>query len=112
MRDVLLSLSGWLTAGDDCGLATVVRTFRSAPRAPGAALAAGPQGAVVGSVSGGCVEGAVLELAVECAGGGAAPGLHSFGISDDLALSAGLSCGGQVEVSSRASRRAVTWPPG
>ena len=59
MRDVLNDIMKWWDADETFGLATVVRTFRSAPREPGAALAVGADGEVVGSVSGGCVEGAV-----------------------------------------------------
>lgn len=65
MRDLLPVLSGWYAAGAPFGLATVVAVSRSAPRDPGAAMAVGPGDEVVGSVSGGCVEGAVFELARE-----------------------------------------------
>ncbi|ORB61166.1 XdhC family protein, partial [Mycobacterium shinjukuense] len=70
MRDVLAELMAIWSAGDTAGVATVVRTFRSAPRQPGAALLVAPDGSVSGSVSGGCVEGAVYELAAEVARGG------------------------------------------
>ena len=63
MRDILEHTEKWWDAGETFGLATVVRTFHSAPREPGAALAVSAGGEVVGSVSGGCVEGAVYELA-------------------------------------------------
>ena len=65
MRDILDQITKWWDAGETFGLATVVRTFRSAPREPGAAMAVSVGGEVVGSVSGGCVEGAVYELAQE-----------------------------------------------
>ena len=63
MRDILGQIEKWWDAGETFGLATVVRTFSSAPRDPGAALAVSAGGEVIGSVSGGCVEGAVYELA-------------------------------------------------
>ena len=65
MRDILDPISKWWDAGDTFGLATVVRTYRSAPREPGAAMAVSAEGEAVGNVSGGCVEGAVYELASE-----------------------------------------------
>ena len=65
MRDILDPISKWWDAGETFGLATVVRTFSSAPREPGAAMAVSADGEAVGSVSGGCVEGAVYELAGE-----------------------------------------------
>jgi xanthine dehydrogenase accessory factor len=90
-------ITPWWASGETLGLATVVRTFRSAPREPGAALAVSPGGEVVGSVSGGCVEGAVYELAGEvCASG--APVLQTYGVSDDEAFSVGLTCGGIIEI--------------
>ena len=63
MRDVLADLLRWWEAGETVGVGTVVGTFRSAPRPPGAAMLVGPDGTAVGSVSGGCVEGAVYEEA-------------------------------------------------
>lgn len=89
-------LSIWRT-GDTAGLATVVRTMRSAPRQPGAAMVVAPDGSVSGSVSGGCVEGAVYELATEVAGTGA-PRLERYGISDDDAFAVGLTCGGVIDI--------------
>ena len=62
MRDVMDQLEGWWKNGQSAALATVVGTFRSAPRQPGASMLVGPDGEAVGSVSGGCVEGAVYEL--------------------------------------------------
>lgn len=89
-------MSIWL-AGGTAGLGTVVRTFRSAPRPPGAALVVAPDGAVTGSVSGGCVEGAVYELATEAARTGTAR-LERYGVSDDDAFAVGLTCGGVIDV--------------
>src|SRR5271156_5443395 len=79
------------------GLATVVRTFRSAPRDPGAALAVSPDGEVIGSVSGGCVEGAVYELSLEVCETGV-PVLRTYGVSDDDAFAVGLTCGGILDI--------------
>ncbi len=84
-------------SGGTAGLATVVRTIRSAPRPAGAALVVAPDGSVSGSVSGGCVEGAVYELATEVVGAGL-PALQRYGISDDDAFAVGLTCGGLLDV--------------
>ena len=97
MRDILDPLTKWWEAGDTVGLATVVRTFRSAPREPGAAMAVGTDGEVTGSVSGGCVEGAVYEVAQEVVESGQAR-LETYGVSDDEAFSVGLTCGGILHV--------------
>jgi xanthine dehydrogenase accessory factor len=95
MREILPVLSGWYGAGTPFGLATVVAVSRSAPRGPGAAMAVGPDDEVVGSVSGGCVEGAVFELAKEVVETGRAR-LQSFGYSDADAFAVGLTCGGEI----------------
>ncbi|WP_042381825.1 XdhC family protein [Streptacidiphilus melanogenes] len=95
MREILPALRRWYGAGETFGLATVVGVTRSAPRAPGAAMAVGPDDEVVGSVSGGCVEGAVFELAQEVVRTGR-PQLASFGYSDDDAFAVGLTCGGEI----------------
>ncbi len=84
-------------AGGTAGVGTVVRTFRSAPRPPGAAMVVAPDGTVSGSVSGGCVEGAVYELATEVAADGL-PRLQRYGVSDDDAFAVGLTCGGIIDV--------------
>ncbi len=97
MRDILDPISKWWDAGETFGLATVVRTFSSAPREPGAALAVAADGEVVGSVSGGCVEGAVYELAGEVRSAGR-PVLQTYGISDDDAFAVGLTCGGIIDI--------------
>ncbi|MER5982426.1 XdhC/CoxI family protein [Streptomyces sp. NPDC001787] len=101
MRDILPELRDWLTAGTPFALATVVAVHGSAPRGPGAAMAVGSEGAVAGSVSGGCVESDVYEVAGEVLASGR-PRLRSYGISDDEALGAGLTCGGTIEVLVRA----------
>ncbi|MFD1937804.1 MULTISPECIES: XdhC family protein [Nonomuraea] len=93
MRDVLPEIMRWWESGLRFGLATVVSTFSSAPRPPGAAMAVrGDE--VVGSVSGGCVEGAVFELASEIE----TPVLQRYGVSDDDAFAVGLTCGGIIDI--------------
>jgi xanthine dehydrogenase accessory factor len=96
LRDILDQITKWWDSGETFGLATVVNTFRSAPRDPGAALAVSG-GEVVGSVSGGCVEGAVYELAQEVCESGQ-PVLQTYGISEDTAFDVGLTCGGIIEL--------------
>jgi xanthine dehydrogenase accessory factor len=97
VRDILDPISKWWDAGEAFGLATVVRTFSSAPREPGAAMAVSDDGEAVGSVSGGCVEGAVYELAGEVRASGQAV-LQTYGISDDDAFAVGLTCGGIIDI--------------
>ena len=97
MREVLPELHRWWHDGAVVALATVVATYRSAPRPPGACMLVGPDGSAVGSVSGGCVEGAVFELGHQVRAGGS-PVLQRYGISDELAESVGLTCGGVLEV--------------
>jgi xanthine dehydrogenase accessory factor len=97
MRDVLAELTGWWRTGETVALGTVVGTWRSAPRQPGAAMLVGPGGEAVGSVSGGCVEGAVYELGQEVIGSGT-PVLQRYGVSDDEAMGVGLTCGGILDV--------------
>jgi xanthine dehydrogenase accessory factor len=97
VRDILDQIVKWWDAGDTFGLASVVRTFSSAPREPGAALAVSADGEVVGSVSGGCVEGAVYELATDVIASGQ-PVLQRYGVSDDTAFSVGLTCGGIIDI--------------
>ncbi|MEV5987791.1 XdhC/CoxI family protein [Streptomyces sp. NPDC052051] len=95
MREILPALHRWYVTGAPFGLATVVAVSRSAPREPGAAMAVGPGDEVVGSVSGGCVEGAVFELAQEVVESGTAR-LETFGYSDEDAFAVGLTCGGEI----------------
>ena len=97
VRDVLAELMSLWRAGGTAGLGTVVRTFRSAPRPPGASMVVAPDGAVSGSVSGGCVEGAVYELAAEVTQTGT-PRLERYGVSDDTAFAVGLTCGGVIDI--------------
>lgn len=97
MREVLKDLVEAVAAGHTVGLGTVVRTFRSAPRPAGASMMVDADGQAVGSVSGGCVEGALYELATEVADSGN-PVLQRYGISDDAAFEVGLTCGGIIDV--------------
>ena len=97
MREVLTELLDWWEQGHSVGVGTVVATFRSAPRPPGASMLVGPDGTAVGSVSGGCVEGAVYELAQEVLESGT-PALQRYGVSDDDAMAVGLTCGGVLDV--------------
>jgi xanthine dehydrogenase accessory factor len=97
MREVLSAVRDALVSGNTAALATVVRTFESAPRPPGASMFVTPDAEVVGSVSGGCVEGAVYELGMQVKEDGR-PELVRYGISDDDAFSVGLTCGGILDV--------------
>src|SRR3978361_915478 len=117
MREVLDELIGWWQAGETVGMGTVVATWRSAPRPAGASMLVGPHGppwgraargagawsllgpdgTAVGSVSGGCVEGAVYEEAKDVVASGQ-PTLERYGVSDDDAFAVGLTCGGILDV--------------
>lgn len=97
MRDILDELLAVWRIGETAGLATVVRTMKSAPRAPGAAMVVAPDGSVAGSVSGGCVEAAVYELAGEVVRT-TQPRLQRYGITDDDAFAVGLTCGGIIDI--------------
>ena len=97
MRDLLPHLRGWYAEGSRFALATVVDTFRSAPRQPGAAMAVSGRGEAVGSVSGGCVEAAVYEQGIEVVESGR-PVRQRYGVSDDDAFAVGLTCGGVIDV--------------
>jgi xanthine dehydrogenase accessory factor len=97
VRDVLDELMRRYSAGEKVALGTVVATFSSAPRAPGAAMLVAEDGTVTGSVSGGCVEGAVYELAQQVLEDGR-PVLERYGVSDDDAFAVGLTCGGIIDI--------------
>src|ERR1051326_8153485 len=97
MRELLPDLERWRAQGERVALARVVATRRSAPRPVGSKLAVSEGGELSGSVSGGCVESEVYEVAREVLRGGE-PRLLTYGISDDLALSVGLPCGGEIDV--------------
>lgn len=95
--DILDQAHAWRADGRGVALATVVVTWGSSPRPVGSQLAVDDGGAFVGSVSGGCIEGAVADAAREAMRTGA-PQLLDFGISDERAWEVGLSCGGKVKV--------------
>ncbi|MER7459872.1 XdhC/CoxI family protein [Micromonospora sp. NPDC126480] len=97
MREVLGDLLAWWRAGDPVAMATVVGTWQSAPRPPGAVMLVGPGGTAVGSVSGGCVEAAVYDLGLAVTESGE-PRLARYGVSDDDAFEVGLTCGGTIEI--------------
>ncbi|MFC1403671.1 MULTISPECIES: XdhC family protein [Streptacidiphilus] len=97
MQDIAEQLDAWHAAGRSFAVATVVSVSGSAPRDPGAALAVDNDGEAVGSVSGGCVEGAVYELCQSALASGK-PELHRFGFSDEDAFAVGLTCGGIIDV--------------
>jgi xanthine dehydrogenase accessory factor len=97
VRDVLPELMVEWSAGRTTGVATVVATFRSAPRPAGASMLVAADGSAVGSVSGGCVEGAVYDLAQQVVAD-ATPTLQRYGVSDDDAFAVGLTCGGILDV--------------
>jgi xanthine dehydrogenase accessory factor len=97
MRDIAEQLFAWHAAGRPYAVATVVGVSGSAPREPGAALAVGDDGEAVGSVSGGCVEGAVYELCQEALATGRST-FESFGYSDSDAFAVGLTCGGTLDI--------------
>jgi xanthine dehydrogenase accessory factor len=96
-EDVLQTAAEWLASGRKVALGTVVKTWGSAPRQAGSQIAVRDDGAFVGSVSGGCIEGAVIESAQAAMQDGKVRTLE-FGVSDELAWSVGLACGGRVEV--------------
>ncbi|MGC5615417.1 XdhC family protein [Georgenia sp. Z1491] len=97
MKDILDDLVGWWESDVPFAVAVVIRTWSSAPRPPGAAMAVVGTGEVVGSVSGGCVEGAVYEVAQEVLRTGR-PELVTYGVGDDDAFAVGLTCGGTIEL--------------
>ena len=97
MKDILLQLETWQARGDKIALATVIQTWGSSPRAPGAKMAINQQGEMIGSVSGGCVEGAVVEEAMRVLKTGRPKLLH-YGVADETAWEVGLACGGSIEI--------------
>ena len=96
-EDILAIAATWKAAGEDVAIATVVETWGSAPRPPGALLAVRDDGVVSGSVSGGCVEGAVVTEAMDIIASGK-PKLLQFGVADETAWKVGLACGGKIGV--------------
>jgi xanthine dehydrogenase accessory factor len=96
-EDILAIAAGWAAEGETVALATVVETWGSSPRPAGSRLAVTQSGRMAGSVSGGCIEGAVAEAAAQSMANGA-PQLLDFGISDERAWEVGLACGGKLKV--------------
>ena len=108
MREILSDLLAAYDRGEPCAMATVVRTWRSAPRPAGASMIVTSGGEAIGSVSGGCVEGALYDLGQEVLADGT-PRFETYGVSDDDAFSVGLTCGGILDVFvERVDREA--WP--
>lgn len=95
--DPLLDLERWVAEGRKTALATVVATWGSSPRAVGSHMAINEAGGFTGSVSGGCVEGAVIEAALDCLRSGRCS-LLDFGVSNEAAWEVGLACGGRIQV--------------
>lgn len=95
--DILSSAASWLDQGKKVALATVVQTWGSSPRPTGSQLAVAEDGIFVGSVSGGCIEGAVVTEAIDVMATGTSKVLE-YGVSNEVAWEVGLACGGQVKV--------------
>jgi xanthine dehydrogenase accessory factor len=98
MKEILDDIDRWRADGKRVAVARVVGLEGSGPRDPGAAMAVSDAGEVAGSVSGGCVEGAVVTEALAILAGKRDPGVISFGYSDDEAFAVGLTCGGTIHV--------------
>ena len=98
MREILDDIERWRSAGRRVAVARVVDIEGSGPRDPGAAMAVSEDGEVAGSVSGGCVEGAVVGEALDVLSGSGAPRMVTFGYSDDEAFAVGLTCGGTIHL--------------
>jgi xanthine/CO dehydrogenase XdhC/CoxF family maturation factor len=96
-EDILKAAEDWRGQGRGVALATVVETWGSAPRPAGSSLAINDEGAFLGSVSGGCVEGAVVTEALDVIVSGA-PKMLEFGVADETAWQVGLSCGGRIRI--------------
>lgn len=98
MREILDDIERWRQQGRRVAVARVVNIEGSGPRDPGASMAVSEDGEVAGSVSGGCVEGAVVGEALEILHGDQQPRLVTFGYSDDEAFAVGLTCGGTIHL--------------
>ena len=96
-EDILQAAEDWQKAGHGVALATVVETWGSAPRPAGSNLVINDDGTFLGSVSGGCVEGAVVTEALDVIASGQ-PKMLEFGVADETAWNVGLSCGGTIRV--------------
>src|SRR2546426_8596611 len=97
MRELLSELNEWTRSGEDIAIATVVETWGSSARPLGSKMVVTTSGKMAGSVSNGCIEGAVFEEAQKVLKSGQ-PKLAAFGVTDDVAFSVGLACGGHIEV--------------
>ncbi len=97
MRDVIDAIDTWQQRGEKVAMATVVRTLGSSPRGIGAKMVVSDQGNMAGSVSGGCIEGAVFTACQDAIRTGQAALLH-FGVADEAAWEVGLACGGIIDV--------------
>src|SRR5687768_3147004 len=97
MRDILPDLDNWRAENKSIALATVIQTWGSSPRRTGAKMALTPDGKITGSVSGGCVEGAVFDAGVGVLKSNAPQLLH-FGVADETAWEVGLACGGSIDI--------------
>jgi xanthine dehydrogenase accessory factor len=97
MKELLPEIDRWRAQGEKVAIATVVATRRTSPRPVGSKLAVSEGGELAGSVSGGCVESDVYLAAQEVLAGGP-PRLITYGITDDMAIGIGLSCGGEIDV--------------
>lgn len=96
-EDVLSTAQQWLAEGETVALATVTETWGSSPRPPGSQMAVTASGRMAGSVSGGCIEGAVADVAKQTMQNGV-PQLLDFGVTDERAWEVGLACGGKLKV--------------
>src|SRR5438128_4591340 len=97
MREIAEELRQWRQAGEDVAIATVVETWGSSPRPLGSKMLVTASGKMAGSVSNGCIEGAVFEEAQKVLKS-AKPKIAAFGVADDVAFEVGLACGGHIEV--------------
>jgi xanthine dehydrogenase accessory factor len=109
MRDLLPDLESWLNAGEKVALASVISTWGSAPRKAGSTMAINERGDFVGSVSGGCVEGAVIQAAKEAIKSQQPKRLH-FGVADETAWDVGLACGGEIDIFLQPANKKVLEP--
>jgi xanthine/CO dehydrogenase XdhC/CoxF family maturation factor len=97
VEDVLSTAAAWRAAGEQVALATVTETWGSSPRPAGSQMAVTKSGKMAGSVSGGCIEGAVADAAMKTMETGT-PQLLDFGVTNERAWEVGLACGGKVKV--------------
>jgi len=97
VEDVLAIAAAWEQAGEAVAIATVTETWGSSPRPAGSRMAVTRSGKIAGSVSGGCIEGAVAQAALQALDTGT-PALLDFGVTNEMAWEVGLACGGKVKV--------------